>query len=102
MQPMLKTIDVFIGLSLVMLLLSMIVTVMTQAITSLLNSRGKNLLSGVADMLEQIQPGIDRQIAEDIARAALTHPLVSGPNGSLGSVIHREELTKLLLELGTD
>ena len=101
MQPMLKTIDIFIGLSLVMLLLSMIVTVITQAITSLLNSRGKNLLRGVADMLEQIQPGIDRRIAEEIATAALTHPLVSGPGGSLGSVIHREELTKLLLELGS-
>jgi hypothetical protein len=97
---MLKTIDIFIGLSLIMLLLSMVVTVITQAVTSLLNSRGKYLLVGVSDMLEQLHPGMTRRIAEQIANAALTHPLVSGTKGSLGSVIHREELTKLLLELG--
>src|SRR5581483_1285671 len=102
MQPMLKTIDIFIGLSLVMLLVSMIVTVITQAVTSLLNSRGKHLLTGVADMLEQVHPGITRKIAEEIADKALTHPLVSSVNGRLANVIHREELTKLLLEMASE
>ena len=98
---MLKTVDIFIGLSLVMLLVSMIVTVLTQAITAVLNSRGKFLMHGVADMLGQLHPEMKREIAEEIARTALTHPLVSGVNGKLGGVIHREELTKLLLELGS-
>lgn len=97
---MLKTVDVFIGLALVMLLVSMIVTVITQAATSILNSRGRHLLKGIADMLEQLHPGIDRQIAEQIANAALRNPLVSAGNGRLGNVVHRDELTKLLLELG--
>jgi hypothetical protein len=97
---MLKTIDIFIGVSLVMLLVSMVVTVITRAVTTLLNSRGKHLLMGVTDILGQLDPGMKRQIAEEIARAALTHPLVSDANGRLGNVIHREELTKLLLELG--
>lgn len=97
---MLKTVDIFIGLSLVMLLVSMIVTVITQIATNLLNSRGKHLLVGVADMLEQLHPGITRNLATEIADAALRNPLVSSANGGLGNVIHREELTKLLLELG--
>jgi hypothetical protein len=97
---MLKTIDIFIGLALIMLLVSMIVTVITQIATHILNSRGKYLLRGVADMLEQLNPGIDREIAEEIADVALRNPLVSDANGRLGNVIHREELIKLLLELG--
>jgi hypothetical protein len=102
MQPFLKTIDIFIGLALVMLLVSMVVTVITQAVTQILNSRGRHLLTGVADVLGQLDPGITRSIAEEIATAALTHPLVSNVNGGLAHVIHREELTKMLLELGAE
>jgi hypothetical protein len=98
---MLKTIDVLIGLSAVMLLLSMIVTVITQFVTTVLNSRGKHLLQGVADILQQIHPGVTRDIAEEISRAVLSHHLIRDGSGQLGSVIHREELTKLLLELGS-
>jgi len=100
MQPMLKTVDIFIGLSLVMLLVSMVVTVVTQIVTNLLNSRGKHLMNGVADILEQLHPGITRKIADEIADAVLRNPLVADANGKLGSVVHREELTKLVLELG--
>jgi hypothetical protein len=97
---MLKTVDIFIGLALVMLLVSMIVTVITQAVTTFLNSRGKHLMLGIADMLGQLDPGITREIAREIANAALRNPLVSDGRGRLGTVVHREELTKLLLELG--
>lgn len=99
---MLKTIDILIGLSVVMLLLSMIVTVITQFVNNALSSRGKHLLQGIADIMQQIDPGISRAIAEEISRAVLSHPLVSDANGRLGSVIHREELTKLLLELASE
>ena len=95
---MLKTIDIFIGLSLVMLLVSMIVTVITQAFTNIVNSRGTKLMEGIAGLLTQLHPGITQQIAEEISTKVLSHPLVS--DGKLAAVIHREELTKLLLELG--
>jgi hypothetical protein len=85
-----------------MLLVSMVVTVITQALTTILNTRGKHLLTSVADILGQLHPGITRKIAEEIAQKALTHPLVSQANGQLAHVIHREELTKLLLELGAE
>jgi hypothetical protein len=98
---MLKTLDVLIGLSVVMLLLSMIVTVITQFVTGFVNSRGKHLREGIADILEQIDPVISRKIAAELAEAVLRHPLVCDRNGKLGSVIHREELTKLLLEFAS-
>ena len=51
---MLKSIDVLLGLSVVMLMVSLVVTVLTQAITNLLQTRGKNLLDGIAGLLRQI------------------------------------------------
>lgn len=96
---MLKTLDVLIGLSVVMLLMSMIVTVATQFVTTMLNSRGKHLLQGLTDILRQVDPRLEPAIAAKIARAVLLHPLIGDLNGRLGGVIHREELTKLLLEL---
>jgi hypothetical protein len=96
---MLKTIDIFIGLSLVMLLVSMIVTVITQVVTNVLNSRGTYLMKGVSDILSQLHPDFTKEVAEEISTKILTHPLVS--DGKIAGVIHREELTKLLLELGT-
>lgn len=99
---MLKTLDVLIGLSVVMLLMSMIVTVITQFVTSVLNSRGKHLWQGLADLLQQISPEMKREIAEEIAGAVLSHPLIRDVKGRFGSVIHREELTKLLLGLASN
>jgi hypothetical protein len=96
---MLKTIDIFIGLSLVMLLVSMIVTVITQVVTNVLNSRGTYLMKGVSNILSQLHPDFTKEVAEEISTKILTHPLVS--DGKIAGVIHREELTKLLLELGT-
>lgn len=98
---MLKTLDILIGLSVVMLLLSMIVTVITQAVTGFLSSRGKHLLQGIADILRQVDPRISGAVAQEIAGAVLSHPLVRSAEGKLGTVIHREELTKLLLELAS-
>ena len=97
---MLKTVDVFIGLALVMLLVSMVVTVITQIVTNILNSRGRYLRNGVNDVLKQLMPGIEGKISKEVANAALRNPLVSSTWGRLGNVVHREELSKLLLELG--
>jgi hypothetical protein len=99
---MLKTLDILIGLAVVMLFLSMIVTVITQFLINLRNMRGRHLLTGIADLLEQISPGITRNIAEEISTAVLRHPLIRNASGGLGNVVHREELTKLLLELAAN
>ncbi len=99
---MLKTLDVLIGLSVVMLLVSMVVTVLTQAVTNVLNSRGRHLLHGLADLLQQIDPSFSRDLAKRISSAVLSHPLIREVGSRYGSVIHREELTKILMELATD
>ena len=99
---MLKTVDVLIGLTVVMLLASLIVTVLTQFITSVCNSRGRHLLHGVADLLQQVAPGVEREAAGKISAAVLTHPMIRAAGGRYGDVIQRGELTKILLELAAD
>jgi len=97
---MLKTIDVLIGATTVLLLFSMAVTVITQAVSGMLGRRGKHLMSGLADLIQQL--GIpERNVSETIARALLTHPLIADGKGKLGTVIHREEFTKLLMDLAS-
>jgi hypothetical protein len=99
---MFKSIDVLIGLTVIMLALSMAVTVMTQFVTAAINSRGHYLKRGLVDLLGQIDPGLDDRVAGEIAKAVLRNPLVSATWGRLGSVIQREEFTKLLMHLASD
>jgi len=95
---MLKSIDVLIGLTLVMLVVSMAVTVITHAVTGFIESRGRHLRDGIAELLLKIDPGLGPDLSGQIAQAVLMHPLIRGPRG-LGTVIHREELIGILLEL---
>ena len=97
---MLKTIDLLIGTTTVLLLFSMAVTVITQVLTSLGGRRGRHLRSGLSDLLQQL--GISNAgVAEKIATCVLTHPMIREGKNKLGSVIHREEFTKLVLDLAS-
>ena len=98
---MLKTIDILLGVTVVMLIVSMCVTMITQALIRLRDARGKKLLEGLAGLMQQIDPSLDRALAQGVAGALLRHPLVSEGSQRLGSTIHREEFTTLLLELGS-
>src|SRR6185369_13301046 len=84
-----------------MLALSMAVTMMTQFTTTVLNSRGRHLKRGLTDLLTQLDPALRGRIAGDVAHAVLTNPLISNTRGGLGSVVHREEFTKLLIQLAS-
>jgi hypothetical protein len=124
----LKSIDVLIGLTVVLLALSMAVTVITQSITAVVNSRGRHLRRGLIDLLQQLDPALTATLSAEVATKLLTHPLVSGSNTPisagdnivtgawaratawvrhvaggprLGNVVHREEFSKLLLALAT-
>lgn len=99
---MLKSIDVLLGLSVVMLMVSLVVTVLTQVITNLLQTRGKNLLGGITGLLRQIHRDLPLDVSQKIAEAVLTHPLIKSAGNRYGTVIHREELTALLIELAAD
>jgi hypothetical protein len=114
----LKSLDVLIGLVVVILALSMAVTVITQSLTAIVNSRGRHLKRGLRDLLQQLDPALTAAISEAVATTILTHPLVSGSNTPIagegqtmawlrkiaggpryGNVIHREEFTRLLMAL---
>ncbi|MCQ8130858.1 hypothetical protein, partial [Methylomonas rivi] len=95
---MLKTLDILLGMTVIMLIASMAVTVLTQLISGLLNLRGKNLARGLSDLLQQIDPNLQRNIAEQITRSVLTHPMISSVGQRLGDTIHREEFVKLLMD----
>ncbi len=96
---MLKSIDILVGLSVIMLAASMAVTVLTEFITHLRNTRGRNLQQGIADLLRLINPSFSKEVVDKIAAAVLTHPLIRDGKNRMGTVVHREELTKLLMEL---
>ena len=98
---MLKSIDILIGLSVVMLMVSLIVTVLTSAVTNVLQTRGRNLLAGITGLLKQIHPELPEESAKVIAEKVLTHPMIRSAGEKFGSVIHREELSVLLLELAS-
>lgn len=96
---MLKTIDILLGLTVIMLIASMAVTVLTQFVTELTNMRGKHLMRGLSDLLQQIDPTLKRDIAERISHCVLTHPMISNGGQRPGNTIHREEFAKLLMDL---
>jgi hypothetical protein len=96
---MLKTLDILLGMTVVMLIASMAVTVLTQFISGLVNMRGKNLARGLSDLLQQIDPNLQRRVSEQIIDAVLTHPMISHVGQRLGDTIHREEFVKLLMDL---
>ena len=108
---MLKTVDVLIGLTVIILALSMAVTVITQTITTIINTRGRHLRRGLVDLLQQLDPALSAELSKSVATTILRHPLVSGSTASvtgmfggprLGNVVHREEFTKLLMALAID
>ncbi len=102
---MLKILDVLIGLATVMLLFSMVVTLITQSILTAIQSRGRNLKDGLAGLLKQLDSTLPDKFADDISEALLKHPLVAGQGvlkwSALGSVIHRDEFTTLLMEMAS-
>jgi hypothetical protein len=102
---MLNTLDVLIGFTVVMLVVSMAVTMLTQFIgTSLLDLRGRSLKAGVARLLALMDNGLSPEESKKIADHVLRNPLVGkarmawNDSYGLASVVHREELVKLLLD----
>lgn len=102
---MLNTLDVLIGFTLVMLVVSMAVTMLTQFMgTAVFDLRGRSLKAGVARLLALMDNGLTRRESKRIADHVLRNPLVGkarlawNDGYGLASVIHREELVKLLLD----
>jgi hypothetical protein len=101
---MLQTLDVLIGFALVMLIVSMAVTMITQFIgSSLLNLRGTSLRIGLTRLMALMDAGLKTQDAKRIIDHILRNPLIGGARlignaRDLATIVHREELTKLILD----
>lgn len=91
----LEHLDTALGFAVIMLLLSLLITVLVQAISAVLGLRGSNLRWGVARLLTQIDPNL-AQHAQEIAERALRHPAIA-PIGKRGATaIRADELIRVL------
>jgi hypothetical protein len=131
--PVLKYVDVLIGLSLTMVLLSTIVLAVTQVILNSSSARPRHLKRGLVRLIFQLDPDTMRPHALYLARSFLRHPLIAQQTAltpvrialqrfrlmsggwigdptfrekvelvlptSPGSVIQREELAYMMIEL---
>jgi hypothetical protein len=97
---MLKSVDILIGFSVIMLVVSMSVTLIIQWIVHLLGLRGKELLKGLTALLQQVDPKLlTPEHAQEIANKILTNPMLSRSGEKLAGVVQREELIKTVLEI---
>lgn len=98
----LKYVDVLIGLAIVMVLLSPLVTAWTQFWMWVLRARPAFLRMAIAKLILHIDgTALRAPEADTIARAVVMHTMVR--NGrSPATVIQREEFTSILLQLADD
>jgi hypothetical protein len=96
---MFKSLDVLIGFAAILLLVSLAVTALVQTVTTMLGWRGRNLVNGVMAILNQLDPKMTPYCARQIAAAVLRQPLIARAEGGRATVLQREELTSILLEL---
>jgi hypothetical protein len=95
---MLKSIDILIGFSVIMLAVSMSVTLIIQWILNLSGMRGKKLLVGVMHLLRQIDPALlTPEYAAELAETILKHPMLASGPGKMAEVVQREDLIKTIL-----
>jgi hypothetical protein len=74
---MLKQLDTLIGFAVIMTVVSLLITILTQMISSLLGLRGKNLADALEVMIHKIDPGLDQKIRQQLIGDVLTRPVIS-------------------------
>jgi hypothetical protein len=77
---MLLYLDTLIGFAVVMLVISLLITILTQMVSALLSHRGSNLRWGLKTLFEKIDPKAYSLLtanAETLANEVLRHPLIS-------------------------
>src|SRR5258708_7841846 len=107
---MLKQLDILIGFVTVMSIVSLLITVITQLISSKWDLRGKNLLWALEAMFLTLKPDLktgDKNKAFALADAILRHPAISDSIQSdggrtLASAIRPAELLSIIEKIATD
>lgn len=95
---MLEHVDALIAFTGIILMVSLVVTVITQIVVAGANLRGKNLLWGLTTLLAEIEPDLKDE-AEKVARKILSNPLINRHKKRLPPVIRMEEFSQLLIQL---
>jgi hypothetical protein len=85
--PVLKYLDVLIGLSLVMLLAATVALTISQALLNLWSSRARHLAWAIERLVHQIHPAILGPHAGEMSWLILQHPLVCLPRNPVGRAI---------------
>ena len=80
---MLKQVDTLIGFAVVMSVVSMLIMVATQAISSVLALRGRNLRDGLQAVFLRLVPTLDASKARDLAESILKRPAISDSSLSI-------------------
>ena len=91
--PVLKYLDVLVGLAFVMMLGCTVVAAVTQAITSTFYLRAQYLRQGLADLLQQLDPTASATDCQYAAQLMQRHPLVCRPAtlpGEITTMIRRK------------
>jgi hypothetical protein len=105
---MLKQLDTVIGFVVVISLVSLMITIITQMVSSLLGLRGKNLADALEAMIHKIDPKIGEQ-AKALIDQVLTRPVISDSILSMrknwpiawkrATAIRPDELIQILQEI---
>jgi hypothetical protein len=116
---MLQQLDIAIAFVVLMLMLSLLVTAMVQAISAVLDLRGRNLVRALADLFKQIDPGLrakagknfgnwlahpftrETTLATQLADAIATHPILAH-TFTRAKAIRKDELLDVLQDLCSD
>lgn len=105
---MLDSLDTLIAFTLIFTVVSLLITIVVQMITSLLNLRGKNLAWGIAEAFEAIAPELEAAVAgrgKLLADYLLKDPLISdsqiGSKVKPATAVRADELFDLLHRIAT-
>lgn len=97
---MLQWFDTFMGMVVVLLAVSLIVMIITQVVSTVLNLRGRNLRNGIKVLLENTDINL-KEYADTISQKALSHPLISDTwsirrEWNLATTVRPDELKNIL------
>jgi hypothetical protein len=111
---MLHSLDTLIGFAVVMSVVSLLIMLITQAVSAAFGLRGKNLSDALEAMLHKIDPAINDQskdVAKRLADAVLTTPVISDSTLSMckrwpvtwkrASAIRPDELLQVLGDIAS-
>src|SRR5258706_97480 len=105
---MLDSLDTLIAFALIFTIVSLLITILVQMITSFLSLRGKNLAWGIAEAFEAIAPELKAEVkgrGKLLADNLLKDPLISdsqiGSKVKAANVVRADELFDLLHRIAT-